>query len=117
MRRTPSFLPARCKSTGMIYPTSIFSKHPMESIPLKTAIQNHSRFHARFPAVANRMQIEGKASPRKVRPDKAALLRKGEQSLSAERRSIAKLRSIAARAELIKPKGLYKRKERNMCPG
>ncbi|WP_232467126.1 hypothetical protein [Burkholderia ubonensis] len=29
------------------------------------------------------MQIEGKASPRKARPDKAALLRKGEQSLSA----------------------------------
>lgn len=55
----------------------------MESIPLKTAIQNHSRFHARFPDVAKRMQIEGKASPRNTRPDKAALLRKGEQSLSA----------------------------------
>ncbi|WP_157646669.1 hypothetical protein [Burkholderia ubonensis] len=63
------------------------------------------------------MQIEDEASPGKARPDKAALLRKGEQSLSAERRLIAKLRSIAARAELIKPKGLSKRKERNMCPG
>ncbi|WP_157259140.1 hypothetical protein [Burkholderia ubonensis] len=94
-------------------PHPIFSKHPMESIPSKTAIQDQSR----FPAIASRMQLEGKAPTRKALPDKATSLRKGEQSPSAERRLIAKLRSIAARAELIKPKGLSNRKERNRCPG